>query len=154
MYEISGDLLELLQGGIASVVGTADGDNRPHVSAGWGTSAAGDGRTLSTYIEVARCQQALADVAETGRMAITVASPISYRSVQFKGRCVATRLATPEEEAQVTAGADLFLSTVALIGDPPQATRNLKMSGPMRRFEIEVEAAFDQTPGPGAGKPL
>jgi hypothetical protein len=42
---------------------------------------------------------------------------------------------------------------VALIGDPPEIIRSLWLDD-IVRLTFDVDAAYDQTPGPEAGKPL
>ena len=48
---------------------------------------------------------------------------------------------------------EAFVVSTSLIGDPPEAIRGMWMDG-IVRLAFRVERAFDQTPGPGAGKPL
>ncbi|MCA9826708.1 MAG: hypothetical protein KC479_15140, partial [Dehalococcoidia bacterium] len=76
------------------------------------------------------------------------------RSIQLKGRCLGISPASAEDEAAAQRHFESFLSVTSVIGDPPAAIRNLKRAEPLRRFVFAVEAAFDQTPGPDAGRPL
>jgi hypothetical protein len=154
MFKISDELKDLIESGVAVVVGTAGAGNRPHVVPAWAPEVGDDRRTLAVYIEAARSRDVLADVAETGTMAVTIGCVITYRSIQFKGRCRGTRMATPEEGAWIEKHFELFRSATALVGDPPGTIRNMRMTDAMRRFELDVASAFDQTPGPDAGKQL
>jgi hypothetical protein len=154
-FVVDGDLKELLESGVAVSVATADGAGRPHVAMAWAPQVGGGGRQLAVYIEEPRAGQVLADLAETGRMAVTVGSPISYRSVQLKGRLLGWRPAGPGDQGWILAHREAFMTATMLVGDPLPAIRNLYMAeAPMLRFEIAVEQAFDQTPGPEAGRPL
>lgn len=149
---VDDDLKDLLESGVAVIVGTADATLRPHVHPGWGPRLLEDRRTIQLFLETARAAQALSDLAERDRVAVTIADPVSYRSVQFKGRYTGNAPATPEDEIWVQRHRDAFGSSTALIGDSPTAIRNVWMNGTILRIDFEVEAAFDQTPGPHAGR--
>ena len=153
MFLIDDDVKELVESGVGVLVGTADAASRPHVTPGWGPRVLDDRRRIQLFLETARADQALADLTSNGRIAVTVAHPVSYRSAQFKGRYLGAAAASAEEEAWVQRHRDAFGSTTALIGDSPAAIRNVWTKA-VFRIEIEVEAAFDQTPGPLAGRPL
>ena len=89
----------------------------------------------------------------TGSYADGDADPITYRSVQLKGAWLSTSGATEEDHAWVKRHRELFASNVVLVGEGPEAIRNTYMSD-IIRIDMRVDAAFDQTPGPEAGKPL
>ena len=154
MYEIDDSLKEFIESPVAAVLGTASAAGRPHVTYCWGPVVGEDHRSVAFHVNESVAAEALADIVETGRIALTVADPITYRSVQLKGHCLGTRMATPEDEAIVQRHFESFLSVTSVIGDPPGSIRNLKRAEPLRRFILQVEAAFDQTPGPDAGRPL
>lgn len=154
MYEIDESLKAFIESPVAAVLGTASSAGRPHVVYCWGPVVGADGRSVAVHVGESVGAQSLADIVETGRMALTIGDPITYRSVQLKGRCLDTAMATAEEEALAQRHFESFQSVTSVIGDPPAAIRNLKRAEPLRRFVFAVEAAFDQTPGPDAGRPL
>ena len=154
MHEIDDSLKEFIESPVAAVMGTASAAGRPHVVYCWGPVVGDDRQTVSFHVNESVAAEALADIVETSRVALTVADPITYRSVQLKGRCLGTRLSSDEDEAIVQRHFESFLSVTSVIGDPPAAIRNLKRAEPLRRFLLQVEAAYDQTPGPDAGRPL
>jgi hypothetical protein len=153
MYRIDADLKEFVESGVAAIVGTADLAGRPHVTYAWGPRVNEAGTGVALFIERARVGTTLANVRATGRIAFTVADPVSYRSVQLKGRLTDDGEADGADEAWVERHRESFSVSTALVGDPPETIRNLWMDDVVR-LEFEVESAFDQTPGPGAGKPL
>jgi hypothetical protein len=153
LYRIGDDVKEVLESGCAVVVGTASAAGRPESMYAWGPRLQEDGSTLSVFIERQRIPVTLANARETGLVAIIVADPVSYRSVQLKGRFLRTGEASAEDEAWVQRHRESFATAVALIGDPERATRNYWMDDVVR-FDVAVERAFDQTPGPGAGRAL
>lgn len=154
MYRIDASLREFIESGVAVIAGTADAAGRPHVRPAWGVRVHESGVRLSVFLEVARADVPLADLAETGQIAMTCSDPITYRSVQLKGRGRVVPQVTPDDEAWVARHRAAFIAAVAIVGDPPQGARNRWIEGPLVRVDMDVERAFNQTPGPGAGAPL
>lgn len=153
MYRINDELKEFLESGVGTLIGTADGGGRPHVSYVWGLKIADDGQGGRVYLERARADQALSDMNANPMVAVTAASPVLYRSVQLKGRYTGHGEPDDDELAAVEKQRNAFLVETMLVGDPPNAVRNLWMDDVIR-IEFTVERAFDQTPGPNAGKAL
>ena len=153
MYRVDAEMRELLEGGTAVILGTADAGGKPHVLYAWGPRFAGDGASLTLFIDAGRSERTLANVGENPQMAVTFALPTTYRSVQLKGRFLQTCAATTEDEARVQDHREAFTSQVSLVGDSPEAARKRWMKDVLR-IDMAIETAFDQTPGPNAGNPL
>jgi pyridoxamine 5'-phosphate oxidase-like protein len=152
-FRIDGDLKEFVESGVAVLVSTGDEQRRPHLAYAWGPRVRSDGSTIDVFLDTARSGQTLANARANGKMAMTVADPVSYRSVQLKGAFGDTGEATAEDAAWVQRHREAFVVSTSLVGDPPEAIRGLWMDDVVR-VSFSVERAFDQTPGPGAGKPL
>lgn len=152
MFVIDSDLEAFLLGGVACQVATADLEGRPQAGFAWGPRVNAD-RTLTVFLETKRAARRLANLALNPKMAVIFADPITYRSVQLKGAWLSTSGATEEDHAWVKRHRELFASNVVLVGEGPEAIRNTYMSD-IIRIDMRVDAAFDQTPGPEAGKPL
>jgi len=152
MYQIDAALKEFLESGVAVQVGTASAEGKPHAVNGWGPRINAGG-TVSVFIEAKRASRPLANLATNPKVAVIFGDPITYRSIQLKGRWRSTALPSEEDQQWVTRHRNLFHSTTALVGDNPNSIRNLWMDDVMR-IDFEVEQAFDQTPGPEAGRPL
>lgn len=153
MYVIDDALQELLESGVAATAATADERGRPHLALAWGLRVHPDRSTVSVFFETARGAFALADLRSTERIAVTVADPVSYRSVQLKGRQILISEADDDDRTWVQRHRDAFMVSTALVGESPVAVRNRWMQD-VFRVDFVVEQAFDQTPGPEAGKPL
>jgi predicted pyridoxine 5'-phosphate oxidase superfamily flavin-nucleotide-binding protein len=153
MYPIDESLKEFIASGVATLVGTGDTNGRPHVVYGWAPRVAdADGR-VEVFLDAARADRTIANLRANGRIAVTVAHPVSYRSVQLKGDFREVDEPSEADKVYVQQRRDDFLTTCALIGDPPEAIRNLWLEEVVR-VAFTVRQAFDQTPGPNAGKPL
>lgn len=152
MYQLSDDVLDYLEGGVAVQVGTVDAAGRPQVANAWGPKP-NPGGTMTLYLDTAAAGQTLANLAMNGRIAVITADPVTYRSIQFKGRWLSAAQPSDEERAWVQRHRDLFTTAASLVGDNPEAMRNRWLPD-TTRIDFAIETAFDQTPGPHAGMPL
>lgn len=152
-FRIDDALKEFIESGVAVLVATGDAHRRPHVTYGWGPRVGRDRVSIDVFLDTARSNETLANACDNGRIAMTLADPVSYRSVQLKGTFLDVGEATPEDDAWVQRHREAFVVTTSLVGDPPGAIRSMWM-GQVVRVSFAVERAFDQTPGPSAGKPL
>lgn len=152
-FKIDPDLKEFVESGVAVLVGTGDAQRRPHVTYGWGPRVREDGTSIDVFIDEARSAQTLANARAGGRVAMTIADPVSVRSVQFKGTFIEAGEATDEDVSWVKRHREAFVVSTSLVADPPAIIRGLWMEDVVR-LSFRAEMAFDQTPGPNAGKPL
>ena len=152
-FTIDADLKEFVESGVAVLVGTGDAERRPHVTYGWGPRVRDDGSTIDVFLDEPRSARTFANARANGRVAMTIADPVSVRSVQFKGAFIDDGSASGEDIAWVQRHREAFVVSTSLIGDPPNIIRSMWMDQVVR-LSFRVETAFDQTPGPNAGKPL
>jgi hypothetical protein len=153
MYEIGDELKMFVESGVAVLIGTGDAEGRPRIDYGWGPRVRPDGVTVDVFLDLERADRALANLQENNKIAMTVGDPVSYRSVQLKGVHHETRAANDDDRAWVGRHREEFLASTSLVGDPPNTIRNLWLDDVVR-VAFVVDSAFDQTPGPEAGKPL
>ena len=144
---------ELAERGCALVVGTVAPDGSPYASRGWGLTltpaTAGPVRLLLDAGDAVT----LANLRREGdgRVAITGADVVTLRSFQLKGRVVAIEDADDADRAKVDRYCDDFFNDIeATDGTPRVLTERLRPAAYVA-VTVEVEEAFDQTPGPGAG---
>ena len=155
MFVIPDELRSFIESGVAVVAATADSEGRPHVAFAWGTHVLEGGTRVAVCLESSRAEQVIEDAREGTAIAVTFGHPTTYRSVQLKGTTRTATAAGPHDEARAAAHQGDFLSATALVGDDPSTIRSC-WSGQesLLRLEFDVERAFDQTPGPGAGREL
>lgn len=153
MYRIDTPLKEWIESGVAVIVATGDASGRPQVRFGWGPRVHDDGSTIEVFIDAQRAKHTLENLQDNGRLAMTIADPVSYRSAQFKGTFRGSTEASSADHEWVQKHREEFLVTTALVGDPPESIRHMWLDE-IVGVTFVVEQAFDQTPGPEAGKPL
>jgi len=141
----------VLESPASTIVGTVDATGLPHASRGWGAWVLAGGTRLR-FLVPADDVRTTANVESTGRLAFTATVVDTLRSVQVKG--VRARVAGPAtgddrvlHERYTT---DFFQAVHDTDGTDIHALRNMQ---PVELVVVEcdVEAVFDQTPGPTAG---
>jgi len=150
LFQVDQALKEFVESAVATVVGTGSEDGRPCIAYGWGTRVSEDGERIDVFLDRLRADQTLANLEGNGKIAVTVADPISYRSAQLKGCFIETGEPTEVDRAWVQRHREMFLITTTLVGDSPTAMRNRWLED-IVRVTFRAECAFDQTPGKHAG---
>jgi hypothetical protein len=102
------------------------------------------------------CQGKLeSNLADNGWFALTVGTP-AHESYQLKGHVEEIRDATADEAKRIRGYLDWVKGAMAHYGVPEAAISmidRIKIEN-VRAVTFRVEEAYDQTPGPGAGKRL
>lgn len=112
-----------------------------------------DGGHLTAYVPAVDSAAVVADLEANGQAALAFARPADDRACQIKGEKVAIRPAEPSELAMVQEQWRGLIAQLTVVGIPPQATQRWT-TWPCVAVRLRVTAAFDQTPGPGAGAVL
>lgn len=152
MDRIRGELPRLLEGLSVIAVGTCDAALAPSCVHAVGIAFGAAGR-MTVYVPEAPGAEALANIATNGAVAVVFEKPMTHRTVQVKGRCVAMRPAGEADRAAVEGWADRFAADVIAVGAPIPYARRLRR-WPCRAVTLEVTDVFEQSPGPHAGERL
>lgn len=112
-----------------------------------------DREHLVAYVASVDAALTLADLEANGQAALAFARPADDRACQIKGQCVSVRDAEPSELEMVQQQWKGLLAQLEMVGIPPVATQAWS-TWPCVAVRLRVTAAFDQTPGPGAGSAL
>jgi len=142
-----------LEPGTSVLVGTVDARGVPSCCRGLALVSDDDLATARVYVPIATSQETIANIATTARIAVCMSHPVDHATIQLKGRAVATRLATEAEAARVRGLFKEFGAVLGTIGIPQTVMRTI-VDWPAFAIDIEVDAVFEQTPGPKAGVPL
>lgn len=149
---------ELAERGCALVVGTVGPDGAPYASRGWGLSltptTTGPVRLLLNAGDETTLANLRRSDASGGRIAVTGADVVTLRSFQVKGRVTAVEPATDDDEAKADRYADEFFTDIeATDGTARVLTERLRPTSYVA-CTVQVDEAYDQTPGPAAGAPV
>ena len=150
---ISPELAAFIESGISVIVGTRDARLRPDCVRGAGVRADPGAGTLTVFLPAATSERALANLADNGRIAVTITRAIDHRSLQVKGGSLEVRPSTADERREIERYLELLAVDWGHVGVPRQATRSMN-HWPAFTVTLRCEALFEQTPGPGAGSPL
>jgi hypothetical protein len=143
-------------GGCAVVVGTRDAALAPEITRAWGIRIL-DPRTVELCLGMPSSARTLENLNENGQLAVTSVSPMDYRQVQLKGRATETLAPNDEDRAQVAQHQRAFMRQVEHVGLGAEQCRlfwTQDDADAMVKLRFVVDEAYDQTPGPDAGRPL
>lgn len=144
-------MIQFLHSGCALLVGTADASGRPHGSRAWGLTVIDlDPVSVRLLVDSADVTT-LANLQPDALVAITAASVTTLRSLQMKGRVVRREPATEvDENKRVQYTTDFTNDIHKTDGDPLVIVRAWADRSVVPCI-VDVDAIFDQTPGPAAG---
>jgi hypothetical protein len=146
-------LAAFLQEGLAIHIGTRNGRLEPNGARVPAVTVDEDHRHVVAYIPVAAAPAILDDLHENGQAALGFARPVDDRACQVKGVFVEEWNATAMEEPEVMRQWKGNLQLLSAVGIPDSASSNWSI-WPCVAVRLRVTELYDQTPGPGAGKPL
>lgn len=149
---IDDELRRFIHGPVSALLGTADALAVPDCTRIAGMAALDDRQVRVLIADHART--ARSNAFPGARAAILVTDITTYRSVQWKGRVVAAGSErTPGDLSLMHRHIQAMAGASHVVGTPPELVGRLFPSEVVP-LVIEVEAAYDQTPGPGAGRRL
>jgi predicted pyridoxine 5'-phosphate oxidase superfamily flavin-nucleotide-binding protein len=145
---------ELLESPCGLLVATAGADGEPHATRAWAADVVDPEAGRVRILIDADDAVALADLGETGALALTGADVRTLRSVQVKGAVALLEPATPADLERAGRHTDAFFAGISeLDGIPVELLRRLTRRS-LLACELTVSEVYDQTPGPGAGASL
>ena len=145
-----------LASGSSLVVGLVRADGLPFVTRGWGLSMpAGDGTAtvLLGATEVAALGYPDGGERES-TIAVTVTEIRSLRALQVKGPIVSIAPATDEHLRRMADYCRQFVDAVAEIDNGSPVLLGRIVPDDVVTCTFTVRERYDQTPGPGAGRPV
>lgn len=142
-----------LESGVSHRLGGSHADGQPEICRGLAAQALADGRVEVLFL-ASTGDRLLAAAQASGRIAYVAAQPGSFRTLHVKGLDAEVFTATPDHLALFERCRERFIAQV----EPFGFTRQIIMS---IWYDLDVQslvgvrftptAAWDQTPGPGAG---
>ncbi|HZH44157.1 MAG TPA: hypothetical protein VEY50_08770 [Lysobacter sp.] len=155
MARLTAELRQHLGVGVAHQIGACDADGRPCLCRGLAAVEEDDGR-LSVLFSADAGFELIEAVRATRLVALVLARPTTHRSVQIKGDDAEVAMAEPRHWAWLEPRRDALARELAQYGFGEahvDAWYHVE-PGRLARITFTPRAAWDQTPGPGAGAPI
>ncbi len=150
---IDSDLKQFVESDLSVVVGTRDAELAPEITRGWGPMVMPEGDSLTVFVDRAAGTRTVANLRDNALMSITLTHPMSHKAVQFKGRCVEIGDPVAADWPHIERHREAFTQVLGQMGYTREFTRRL-WSLQVVKLRLSIQQAFDQTPGPEAGRPL
>ena len=147
----SADVMSILAAGTSLIVGTVGPDGEPRATRAFALTVV-DAAADVVRVVLSADDPVIVDHLASGVIAITAADVRTLRSVQLKGRIVGVEPSSAHDEAVAAEHSGRFFQAIhETDGHDLSAIRQML---PLRTLSVEiaVEALFDQTPGPDAGR--
>lgn len=141
----------MMRNGVAIVVATTDEGGRPSLTRGWGPSCDQDAAVMSLMVTAPSGSSTLANLESNGAIAVTVSEPLTYETVQLKGRVEFVGAPSEDDRVAVLEHVDRFVTAVSQLGI---VGGDQLFGGDLRLVRFTVDQRYDQTPGDRAGKQL
>jgi hypothetical protein len=141
-----------LESGCALIVAVVDAGLHPRANRGWGLDVIGDG--VVRILLDADDETTLAYLAERDAIAITGTSVVTLRSVQLKGRALSIDPVDDDDRARAHRYRNAFFTDVVETDGFAREKLERMVPTDYVACTVAVDAAFDQTPGPQAGRAM
>lgn len=149
------ELAEFCQSGVSVIVGACAPGGAPVAGIGCGCRIRPDGR-MRLLLQRSANGPVLDVVARGGGVAATFSQPVTHRSIQVKGSAARVVEVDAEDRCQAVRQSEGLRRELVEVFYPPvfAATYCAVDEADLVAVEVTPDAAFVQTPGPGAGAEL
>jgi hypothetical protein len=145
-------LVDLLETGAAIMVATRDAELRTHVTRGWGGYLDAETGHLSLALTDYPGSGVIPDLEANRLIAVSLARPVNYQSMQLKGVVASIADCTTEEQARVNAHVARFVEETVSVGGPRTIARIA--GSQFIQVRVAIDHSYEQTPGPDAAAGL
>jgi hypothetical protein len=142
-----------LDGGTTILVGSVNAQGVPACCRGLAIASDDGLSTVRVFVPLATSQDTIANIATTKRIAVSATHPPDHTSIQIKGTTRGARLADEGDRAYVERRFEQMADALDAVGLPRRVTHSV-VWWPAYAIDVDVEAIYDQTPGPNAGSRL
>jgi hypothetical protein len=144
-----------VQGPVSVIVASRSAELVPDVVRGCGCRVSRDRCRVTVLIEPGRASTLLDDLVANGMVAVVFSQPSTHRTIQLKGSDAAVVPVTAADRAAARRHLQEWSDDLRKIGfDAELAAAVHGNAGQLVAIRFTPTAAFEQTPGPGAGQPL
>lgn len=150
---LSLELADFLEGGVSMGVGARDAQGWPEAARAMGARVSADRRAVTVFLAEPVAARLVPCFEVNPVIAVTFNRILDHRTVQLKGRVVGVASAKEEDRELLLGYLAAFAEQVSMVGLPRSVIRRIRYF-PAVGITFEVDAVFEQTPGPGAGEPM
>ena len=146
-----------LRGPVAINVASRSAALVPSIARAYGCRVSKDRRQVAVFLAARHAQAVLRDLRAGGPIAAVFCLPSTHKTIQLKAIGAAIAPAEPGDRRIIRAYGDAFHSEIIELGYKDPFTRALASAAVDEEavtVSFEPSAAFEQTPGPEAGKQL
>jgi hypothetical protein len=155
-YTLDNDTAAFITHHVSMIVASASRDNAPSLSRAYGCAVAADRRSLTVMLFSAHCQTLLADLRDTGQLAVVASNPSSHKTIQLKGKLLSIAPLRAADRIVMQQFVTSFGEDIKLLGYNDDFIRAITpdITADGVRIDFNPTASFIATPGPQAGKTL
>lgn len=152
---VPGEVLEFIQSGVSIIVGVVGANRRAEGGRALATRVVAGGIVRLMYPTEGN-DAITASAQSAGAIAVTFSAPLSHRTIQLKAGSSRAEQLEPDDRISVDQQMDAFAGVLRALGFPPQFVKAFcdNRSKSIGVLSFVPEAAYEQTPGPGAGREL
>jgi len=152
---LDADHAAFIQGGVSVIVATRNAEQVADVVRGCGCRVSRDRRRVTVLVEPSRAGTLLDDIAANGMIAVVFSQPSTHRTIQLKGSDARVVKVTAADRAIAARHLRDWREDLCRIGYTPEFANAVRGAAPrLAAIAFTPSAAFQQTPGPGAGQPI
>lgn len=146
---------DFVQGGVSISVAARTADLSPVMARGLGCRIAADRREIIVFLSRSIAAAVLACVEDNGAIAAVFTLPSTHQTLKLKGTDARLLEIDPADLGLIQDYRRKFTLDLASMGYTPEfAAAVVPMMDDLVAVRFTPNAAFDQTPGPDAGKAL
>lgn len=147
--------VDLMEGGVSINVAARTPDLLPVLARALGCRVATDRHQVTLFLSRSIAAAVLACVEANGAIAVVFTRPSTHQTLKLKGTDARVQEVEPGDLPLVEAYRRRFAQDLSSIGYTPEfAAAVVPLMDDLVAVRFTPSAAFDQTPGPGAGKAL
>jgi hypothetical protein len=144
-----------IQGPVSVIVASRNAELVTDMVRGCGCRVSHDRRQVTVLIEPGRASTLLDDVAANGMIAVVFSQPSTHKTIQLKGTDARVVPVTAADRAAAQRHLHDWSEDLGRIGYSAAFSAALHGgAGQLAAIRFTPTAAFQQTPGPGAGQPI
>jgi len=152
---LDADHAAFIQGGVSVIVASRNAELVADVVRGCGCRVSRDRRQVTVLVEPSRAGTLLDDVVANGMVAVVFSQPSTHRTIQLKGSDARIVTVTPADRAVAALHLVAWIEELCSIGYAKEFAGALRgRAEDLEAIRFTPSAAFQQTPGPGAGQQL